>query len=168
MMYHFSEDDSIRHFIPRQHPAHPNLPAMVWAIDELRAPLYFFPRDCPRVAFWPTANTSAEDRQRFHAQTSARKVIAIESGWLEKMQSTKLYVYHMPADTFTCREDGPGYFTSLLPVTPQRVEPVGNLLARLCAADVELRLTPSLFPLHDTLLQTTLHFSMIRMRNALR
>ncbi|ARU59939.1 hypothetical protein CBW65_01845 [Tumebacillus avium] len=168
MMYHFSEDPSIRHFEPRLHPSHPDKPAMVWAIDEQRAPIYFFPRDCPRVTFWAKHDTTEADRERFLAHTNARMVIAVESRWLPQLQNTQLYVYHLPDETFTCIDEGAGYFTSLEGVTPLRVEPVGDLMARLGEANVELRLTPSLYPLHDALLDTTLHFSMIRMRNATR
>jgi hypothetical protein len=52
MLYHFSEDPTITRFDPRPHPSHPALPPAVWAIDRERAPMYFFPRDCPRIAFY--------------------------------------------------------------------------------------------------------------------
>ena len=45
-------------------------------------------------------------------------------------------------------------------------QPVGDLLAALTDAEVELRITPSLVPLGRAIIQTTLHFSLIRMRNA--
>ncbi len=40
------------------------------------------------------------------------------------------------------------------------------LLQRLTATGVELRLTPSLWPLHDALIGSSVPFSMIRLRNA--
>ena len=43
---------------------------------------------------------------------------------------------------------------------------MGDLLACLGEADIELRITPSLTPLKEALLDSSLHFSMIRMRNA--
>ncbi|MGV3489112.1 MAG: DUF6886 family protein [Tuberibacillus sp.] len=46
---------NITHFEPRQPQSFPDQPPLVWAIDEEHAPLYFFPRDCPRVAFWRNA-----------------------------------------------------------------------------------------------------------------
>ena len=49
---------------------------------------------------------------------------------------------------------------------PLRVEPVGDLLAALTGAGVEVRIMPSLVPLGRAISQTTLHFSLIRMRNA--
>ncbi len=166
MLYHFSEDATIRHFAPRLHPSHPDKPPAVWAIDDQRAPLYYFPRDCPRIAYYVTERTTEDDRERYFAHTSARMVIAVESGWLDRILTAKLYVYHLPAEPFSCLDQGAGYFTSPEAVTPVKVEPVGDLFAQLAAANVEVRLMPSLFPLQEALLRSSLHFSMIRMRNA--
>jgi hypothetical protein len=166
LLYHFSEDPSITRFNLRFHPSHPDQPAMVWAIDEDRSPLYYFPRDCPRIGFWARSDSTAEDIHHFLAHTKARKVIAVEGRWLEKLQNTKLYVYQLPDEPFTCFDQGAGYYTSHETVDPLSVEPVGHLIQRLVEAKVELRLTPSLLPLRDTLISSTLHFSMIRMRNA--
>jgi hypothetical protein len=41
-------------------------------------------------------------------------------------------------------------------------DPIGELVRR----GVELRFVPSLWPLHDAVLLSTLRFSLIRMRNA--
>jgi hypothetical protein len=46
------------------------------------------------------------------------------------------------------------------------VEPVGDLLARHAAAGIELRITPSLWPLCDAVVGSGLRFSMVRMANA--
>lgn len=165
---HFSEDPTIARFQPRSMPTRPGEPPLVWAIDEEHAPLYYFPRDCPRVAFWATPNSTADDVARFLAHTAARRVIAIEGHWLEQVRSARLYVYRLPTATFAPRGpgEGPGYHVSREAVSPLSVEPVGDLLARLVAVQVELRLTPSLWPLYHALVPSSLHFSMIRMRNA--
>ena len=117
------------------------------------------------MAFWALPTTTPDDRARFLGQTAARMVIAIEAGWLDRVRQTTLFAYHLPAESFTATE-GPGYHRSPVAVTPRRVEPVGELLARIVARGVELRLTPSLWPLYHALLPATLHYSMIRMRNA--
>lgn len=96
-------------------------------------------------------------------------MIAIEGGWLDRVRATQLYRYELPEATFVEDNDeqkGPGYYVSYEPVVPLSVQPVGDLLASLLVAGVELRLTPSLWPLSHALLPSTLHFSMIRMRNA--
>lgn len=164
-MLHFSEDPTITVFDPRRNVAHPEQPARVWAIDEEHAPLYYFPRDCPRVAVWALPTSLAGDVARFLAHTDARWVIAIESAWLDRIRRTRLYAYRLPADSFSC-VDPAGFYTSRETVAPSGVEPVGDLLNRLVEARVELRLTPSLWPLYHAVIGSSLHFSIIRMRNA--
>ena len=62
VLFHYSEDPGIVRFEPHVPRTNPDVPAAVWAIDEARAPLYWFPRDCPRVTVW--ANAYAEDSKR--------------------------------------------------------------------------------------------------------
>jgi hypothetical protein len=164
-LYHFSEDPTITQFVPRPPLARPEVEPLVWAIDDWHAPVYFLPRDCPRVCFWPLPTTTAEDYTRFFDTVSGRMVIAIESGWLDRLRSTHLYRYMMPEATFVDIHDH-GVHVSHAAVAPLRVEPVGDLLAALTGAGVEVRITPSLVPLGRAISQTTLHFSLIRMRNA--
>jgi hypothetical protein len=165
VLYHFSEDPTIAQFVPRPPLARPEVEPFVWAIDDWHAPVYFLPRDCPRVCFWPLPTTTGEDSARFFATVSGRMVIAIESGWLERLRTTLLYRYVMPDATFVDLHDH-GVHVSRQAIVPLRVEPVGDLLAALMAAGVELRIVPSLVPLGRAIRQTTLHFSLIRMRNA--
>jgi len=163
---HFSEDPDIAVFAPRPVASNPDSEPLVWAIDAEHAPLYFFPRDCPRIAWWALTTSTPEDVERFLGHTTARIVIAVEGAWLERIRDAKLYVYRFAAaDGFVSLEDH-GCHVSRQTVTPLSVEPVGDLLTCLRDAGVELRVTPSLWPLRIALLTTTLHFSMIRMRNA--
>jgi hypothetical protein len=162
---HFSEDPTIERFVPRAPLALPEQEPLVWAIDAWHAPIYTLPRDCPRVCFWPLPATTAEDRERWFGAVSGRMVIAIESGWLERLRTTRLYRYVMPEESFESLQDY-GAHVSRETVVPRRLEPVGDLLAALMAAEVELRLCPSLVPLARAVMQTTLHWSLIRMRNA--
>jgi hypothetical protein len=178
ILYHFSEDPTITVFHPRPAPprgaySDPLTPGeasakLVWAIDEENAPLYWFPRDCPRVAFRPLPTSTPEDLARFFGHTIARWTIAIEGGWLDRVRAARLYAYQLPGDTFAPQgpHGGPGYYLSRESVVPLGVEPVGDLLTRIVAAGIELRITPSLWPLYHALIPATLHFSMIRMRNA--
>lgn len=168
MLYHFSEEDNIEIFHPRKHPSFPDRPPMVWAIDDDRSPLYLFPRDCPRIGFWATPETNDDDREKFLHTTSADKIIAIESGWLERLQRTRLYRYSFASDHFTMMDEGAGYFISYETEQPLEITPVGSLLEALVKRGVELRIMPSLTPLADQLPKTTLHYSMIRMRNAIK
>lgn len=166
MLYHFSEKPDIKKFAPRPHPSDPEKLPMVWAIDNDRAPLYYFPRECPRIGYWATADSTIEDIRAFLGHTEAEKVLAVEAPWFDKIANTELYIYHLPENTFKSVDDGAGYYTSPETITPEFVERAGNLTNRLLNANVELRITPSLIPLQDALVSSTLHFSMIRMRNA--
>jgi hypothetical protein len=166
VLYHFSEDPAIRRFEPRPPPTDLQAPPLVWAISPTHAPHYYFPRDCPRVIIWARADSDPADVARLLGTTAAQRVIAIESAWLERVRATRLFIYHLPAATFTLRDEPAGYFVSPEAVEPLQVEPAGDLLARLVAAGVELRITPSLWPLRHAVVQSTLDFSIIRMRNA--
>ncbi len=164
-LFHFSEDPTIARFVPRPPLARPTVEPLVWAIDEWHAPVYFFPRDCPRVCFWPLPTTTAADYAHCFATVPGRMVIAIESAWLERLRVARLSRYRMPEERFEDIHDH-GVHVTREPVVPLGVEPVGDLLAALTDAEVELRITPSLVPLGRAIIQTTLHFSLIRMRNA--
>jgi hypothetical protein len=164
-LWHFSEEPDIRAFVPRPTASNPDSEPLVWAIDDAHAPLYFFPRDCPRVAFWALPTSTPEDIDRLLGVTAARMVIAVEAAWLERIRACALYAFRLPGDAFVSLSDH-GAHVSRETITPLSVEPVGDLLARLAERDVELRVTPSLWPLRSVLLSATLHYSMIRMRHA--
>ena len=59
VVYHFSEDPSIERFEPHVPRTNPSQPPAVWAIDGEHASLYWFPRDCPRLAAWPRTPAEA-------------------------------------------------------------------------------------------------------------
>ena len=166
-LYHFSEESAILVFAPRVAPSSSvQDQAYVWAIDEWHAPMYYLPRDCPRACFWPGLQTSADDRERWFGGIAAQMVIAVESGWLDRIRSTELYRYTMPEDTFDLLDATAGHWVSRTAVTPLRVEPVGDLLAALTSARVELRITPGLADLWSRVVRSTLEFSGTRLGNA--
>lgn len=165
-LYHFSEEPGIRVFNPRPPLARPEVEPLVWAIDAEHAPLYWFPRECPRVTFWTGPETAAEVVHRFLGHGTARRVHAIESRWLERVREARVYVYRFRAEGFERLANADGHWVSRQTVAPLAVEPVGDLLALHAAADIELRITPSLWPLQRAIPGTGLRFSMVRMRNA--
>lgn len=164
-LYHFSEEPSIEVFVPRAPLAHPKQEPLVWAIDAWHQPMYFAPRDCPRALFWPLPTTSAADHQRFWSYVGDRIVLAIEAAWLERLRTVRIYRYVFPAAGFESLNDA-GMYVSRETVVPLRVEPLRPLLEELHDAGVELRVCRSLVPLADAIIRSTLHFSLIRMRNA--
>jgi hypothetical protein len=161
-VYHFSEDPSITSFAPR--PSRLG-EALVWAIDAWHQPLYWLPRDCPRVCFWPDATTTPADHERWWANVTDRMVIAIEATWLERVRTCRLYRYVFSAKDFADLNDN-GMHVSRQTLRPLAREPIGGLLTTLAAGEVELRIARSLVPLGRAVITSTMDFSLIRMRNA--
>lgn len=93
-------------------------------------------------------------------------VIAIEAGWLDRVRTTTLYRYIMPEEPFHLIDATAGHWIAREVVTPVSMEPVGDLLAALADADVELRVTPAIIPLWQDVIRSTLAFSGTRLRNA--
>ena len=171
VVFHFSEEPGIERFDPRPPPItnlDPNRPhgEMVWAVDRERIPNYLVPRDCPRVTFYVRERTTAEDAARLMLGTSAKRVVAIETGWLQRLRDCRLYRYDLPGATFEPTDNGAGHYISRVGVTPLRVLPIPDLLAELTSHDVELRVMPSLWKLRDAVIASTIQFSIIRWRNA--
>jgi hypothetical protein len=82
------------------------------------------------------------------------------------LRDTVLYRYEFAPTIFESHDEGAGYWVSRDTVEPRRVEPVGDLLDALTAAGAELRVTPTLWPLYEAVVASTLGFSIIRFRNA--
>jgi hypothetical protein len=159
-LWHFSEDPSLRVFRPRMSPP------LVWAVDTRHAPMFWFPRDCPRGCIWAGPATSAEDRERFFGQSGAERVHVIEAAWLESMRTCQLYAYRLPTEPFRPHDEVGGYWvTSEIVEAVDRLE-VGDLLARHAAAGIELRITPSIWPFWRRVAESTVEFSGSRLRNA--
>ena len=163
MLFHVSETPGIERFEPRPSSYVPD--PVVWAIDAERLRNYLVPRECPRVTFYAGPETTAADVERFLG--SHRAVVAIENGWLQRLQSCRLHCYHFSPDTFECLDECAGYFVSRVPVVPVHVEVLEDLVAELGRRGVSLRLESNLWPLRDAVVESSLQFSMIRMRNAL-
>jgi hypothetical protein len=165
-VYHFSEEPEIRRFRPHVASTKPGTEPLVWAIDAAHAPLYWFPRECPRVTFWAGPETPAVAIDRYLSGDAGGRVHAFESAWLERLRAARLFVYRFPAADFEALAEADGHWIARREVAPLDVEPVGDLLARHAEAGIELRMVPSLWPLHDAVPGTGLRFSIVRMRNA--
>jgi hypothetical protein len=163
-LWHFSEDPSLGVFHPRL-PASGSGAPLVWAVDTRHAPMFWFPRDCPRGCIWEGSATSTEDRERFFGQSAAKRVHAIEANWLESVQSCHLIAYRLPTEPFRPHEVGGYWVASEVVEAIERVE-VGDLLARHATAGIELRITPSIWPFWRQVTGSTVEFSGSRLRNA--
>jgi hypothetical protein len=164
-LLHFSEDPTITRFVPHVPPTNPGQAPAVWAIDAEHAPVYWFPRDCPRGAVWVNTDAEAVTLARMFL-TSSRRVHATELGWLDRMRSVRLYVYELDPTPFERWPEADGQWIARIPVEPRAVRPVGDLLALHAEAGIELRFVESLEPFWSAVVASGLPFSGIRLRNA--
>jgi hypothetical protein len=164
VLYHFS----VEHDIARFEPRFSELAGarVVWAVDAEHAHLYLFPRDCPRVTYYAGPQTIDSDRERFLGLGTSSRVVAIEAAWLAKMRETRLYRYEFSSEGFDSHNEGAGYWLARKSVEPTRVEALGDLLTELASLHVEVRMMPSLWPLYEAVIASSLQFSIIRWRNA--
>lgn len=162
MLFHLSEESGIARFEPRPGPSG-EVP-VVWAIHASRLQNYLLPRDCPRVTYYAGPQTLPVDVERHLGPSSC--VVAFEHAWLDRVRACRLYCYRLPAARFTCVDECAGYYVSREPVVPESVQIIDDLLGALRDRGVEIRILPSLWALRDTVVASTLAFSVIRMRNA--
>lgn len=165
-LYHFSEEPDIRAFVPRPPLERPEAEPLVWAIDEWHQPAYLLPRDCPRVCIWPLGTTTEADRERWLVPAGVRMVVAVEAAWLDRIARATLYRYTMPGAPFAPLEGDPWMHVARETVAPLAVEAIADLPRAIAEANVGLRALPELGPFARAVMQTTLHWSLIRMRNA--
>ncbi|MFN8365629.1 MAG: hypothetical protein U0Y96_00140 [Candidatus Kapaibacterium sp.] len=169
-LFHISQDDSIDVFMPRPSPSHFQGLSQdcVFAItDELQAN-YFFPRDCPRICIRIGSATTTNDAAEFFAHSIATSIIAIEHSWFETLCTTSLVQYEFDTTNFTELDANAGYYISTKPEVPKVKRLLHNIPELLFRHNVELRIVPRLWKLQEAVVQSTLQFSCIRMRNAQR
>lgn len=165
-LFHFSEESNINIFHPRKSLHHEHLPPVVWAIDEEHSVNYLFPRDCPRVIFKRSERMSKEDELRFFRDSSADTIIVVENDWLDRINNTRLFRYTFPKDSFEMEDDIAGYYISRVSVEPIRIMSIENLLLEIVKRRVELRFTPNLHLIKESILSSTIDdYSIIRFRN---
>jgi hypothetical protein len=164
-LWHFSEDPSLTRFRPRAPAASGTTAPLVWAVDTRHAPLFWFPRDCPRGCIWPVRTTTAEDRERFFGQSAAARVHVVEAHWLGRLRECRLYAYRLPLGLFRPHEVG-GYWVADEPVEAVDLEIIEDLLGRHATAGIELRVTPSIWPFWRRVVSSTVEFSGSRLRNS--
>jgi hypothetical protein len=164
-LWHFSEDPSLGRFRPLAPAASPEARPLVWAVDTRHAPMFWFPRDCPRGCIWPVSATTPEDRERFFGGSAANRVHVMEVGWLGRMRDCRLYAYRLPGGAFRPHEVG-GYWVADEPVDAMEQVVVDDLLGRHASAGIELRITPSIWPFWRLVTNSTVEFSGSRLRNS--
>jgi hypothetical protein len=163
---HFSEDPSIREFVPRRAPTQQIDTVHVWAVDMFHAPSYWFPRQCPRAMAWRLPTTGLDDAERLLGPERDR-VHAIEYSWLDQLRAATLFAYRFDASLFRPVAADKHAHVCDHPVRPLGpAEEVGDLLALHQAAGIELRVVNNLWPYLTAVTRSTLGFSGIRLANA--
>jgi hypothetical protein len=163
-LWHFSEDPRLSRLEPRVSVTSPDTP-LVWGIDTRHAPIYWFPRECPRGCVWPSSTTTDADAERFFGQSDASRLHVIESSWFDDVRTCRLYGYQLDFDGFEPHGVG-GYWTSSTAVIAIDRVVVGDLLDRHVSAGFELRVTPSIWPFWRRVAASSLDYSGCRLRNA--
>lgn len=166
-VYHYSEDGSIRRFAPHVPPTNPSHPPAVWTIDAEHSPLYWFPRNCPRISVWAFTAAQQEILTATFG-TEASRICAAESHWMTRVRDASIYRYSFDASLFAPWTDVDGQYITGEVVYPDSVDVLDDLLALHAEAEVELRFTPRLGVLMDQMLASGLPFSFVRIRDARR
>ena len=168
-LFHISEQQGIELFEPRPSPsAFEQITGdVVFAISDRLLHNYLLPRECPRVTYYASSDTSAADKAKFRGSSNAAYIITVESAWYQRIADTTLYCYEFPTDNFTLLDECAGYYVSYFPLKPISEQVISNPIAEILKRNIELRFTPNLKSLAAAVAKSTLNFSLIRMRNAL-
>jgi hypothetical protein len=164
-LWHFSEDPSIERFRPHLPATSTASEPLVWAVDTRHAPIFWFPRDCPRGCAWPSDRTTDADRAALFGPTGASRIHVFEAAWLDRIRSCRLFVYRLPGETFEPHAEVGGYWTSRETIVPLECRPAGDLLALHADSGIELRMVGSIWPWWAAVIRSTAEFSGSRLRN---
>ena len=161
-LFHVSEDAGIARFEPR--PNYRLAGEMVWAVDEAHLVNFLTPRDCPRITFGRRSDTTDADAARL--QLAARRVVAFEAAWLERLRACVLTIYELPPGTFEPEDRAAGYWISAQAVTPLLSWTESDLLGALVRAGAEVRIVQDFWPLRDAVANSSAEFSIIHQDRA--
>ncbi|TQR15655.1 DUF6886 family protein [Psychrobacillus soli] len=167
-LFHVSEESDIKLFEPRI-PTRTDLDStkgLVWAINEKCLPNFLTPRNCPRVCYHVGEHTSEADKLSYFSSKSCPHVVVIEHKWFEVMQNITLYLYEFDANEFTLLDENAGYFICEKKQIPINKFKVPDLFAEQFRRNVEIRLVENLWDIYFEIQETTLNWSMCRMRFA--
>jgi len=165
-LFHISDRAGIKRFDPLPAPRAGVDGEMVWAVDAEHLVNYLLPRECPRVTFATGPDSDPADATRLIGPGGVRRVVVVESGWLDEIRRHRLVRYEFDPAGFELQDGCAGYYITRHAVEPIGETPIDDILAALLAEDVELRFAATLWPLRETVITSTLEFSIIRFRNA--
>jgi hypothetical protein len=167
-IFHVSEEEGIEVFEPRT-PSREDLDPnhkLVWAVNENRLVNFLTPRNCPRVTFYEKNDSKKEDVDKYIGNDEVNSVIVIEQNWFKRMLESTLYIYEFETNNFVLQDEIAGYYVSSTTEVPISVTKIDDLFSALFNGNVELRFVPNLWPLFDDIRESSLGYSMCRMKFA--
>lgn len=169
-LFHISEEPGITVFEPRPSPSSiENVKSdVVFAISDKLLHNYLLPRDCPRVTFYSKHDTTHQDKVKYFGESAADFVVVVEHKWIPAIKNTMLYCYEFPVGTFVLLDESAGYHISYESVVPLSVHPIHNVFEEFHIRNVEVRMMENLWNLAQDVSKSTLEYSLIRMRNAIK
>jgi hypothetical protein len=165
-LFHVSEEADIKEFVPRI-PYRKDVDrskGLVWSLTEQQLPNWGTPRDCPRVCYRATDESTQDDIAAFFS-SAFRHCVAIEYDWHHRMLDTALYIYEFDTANFYFDERA-GFYVSDKTETPIAVTKHQDLYARLFKQNVEVRILENLWELGEKIQKSSLMWSLCRMHNA--
>jgi hypothetical protein len=166
-IFHISETPGIELFIPRPSPSHfegLDQP-VVFGIGEKLLHNYLLPRDCPRVCCYASELTSQAELDQFISCDKAYKIF-VQKDRLEAIKSSILYGYEFDGQNFNLLDQVADYYVSTKIEKPIRTWQIEGILDELAKRNnLELELVSDLKVVAEAVKNSTLHFSMIRLRN---
>lgn len=169
-LFHISEEPDIKIFHPRPSPQHYDSIKgdVVFAISDKLIHNYLLPRDCPRVTYYISPQTSARNKDKFFGDSTAEYIINVETGWQERIKKVKLYKYEFSPENFVLLDETAGYYVSDKAETPIAVAGITDIGHELEKRNVELRCLPEIQSIAKEIATSSLSFSIIRMRNSIK
>ena len=158
---HYSEDASIEVFEPHVPTTNSTSVPLVWAIEPRYAPLYWFPRACPRVAVW--ANNLAQ-RAAVTARwgTTSDRVQFADRADEQWIRSTPLFEYTFDPDDFEAWPQAEGQWVATRAVRPRARRSLADAVDVQRSAGVDLRLVDNLDAVRIGVIESRLPFSIVR------
>ena len=132
-------------------------------------PAYWFPRDCPRGTFWASDATTDADVTRFLLGDRSLRVHAVQGDWLDAVRAARLRGVSAAArDVRALRARERLLGIARAGYARRRSSRSDDVLDRHAAAGIELRIVPDLWSVWQQVIESTLEFSGIRLRNLQR
>lgn len=167
-LFHVSEEPGINVFEPRPSPQqYEKIKGnVVFAVTDEMLHNYLLPRNCPRVTYYAKPESDINDISRFIGNSDKKYILNIENSWMDILKSTTLYLYEFPPDNFELLDEGAGYYISFNMVTPLNVILVNDPISEINKRNAELRISDDLKVLAEQVKNSSMQFSIIKLRNA--